>query len=130
MSSDFPERFHAICLKLWGPIEGEEVHTWIVENRPPAFQATLIQVMVPIWEMNKVELKTKILCGITLFVALHMQEVDFFMKMAAHHGIPKEQVEEIILLAGLEAGFPKAEGAILTLNRVYEEHTERFGPIS
>ena len=121
------ERFRAICHRLWGEEDGEETYRWIVDNRPAYFQSMIRQVMVPMWEMNKVDLRTKILCGVTLFVALGMDEVEFFLKMAAHHGIPRDQVEEVILMAGLEAGFPKAEGAILTLMQVYAEHAEKHG---
>ena len=44
---------------------------------------------------------------------------EFFFKMAHVHKIPKEEVEEILLLTGLEAGFPNAEMAIEILERVY-----------
>jgi alkylhydroperoxidase/carboxymuconolactone decarboxylase family protein YurZ len=39
--------------------------------------------------------------------------------MAKYHKIPREEVEEILLLTGLEAGFPTAEMAIQHLQRVY-----------
>ena len=48
-------------------------------------------------------------------------------KAAAHHRIPREHVEEIILMAGLEGGFPSAEMAITILMRVYEEHEAKYG---
>jgi len=56
---------------------------------------------------------------------MHLDEVEFFMKMAAHHGIPQVEVEEVILLAGLEAGFPRAEKAVMILTRVYQEYAAR-----
>ncbi len=125
MSEDMEQRFKAICLKLWGEEEGEDIYAWIHDNRPPYFHSRLVQAMVPIWEMDKLDLRTKILCIITLFTGLHLDEVEFFMKMAAHHGIPQEQVEEVLLLAGLEAGFPRAEKAIMIMTRVYGEHAAR-----
>ena len=127
MSNDIERRFEAICHKLWGDEQGGEIYAWIVNSRPASFHARLREVMVPIWEMDRVELRTKILCSIAMFTARHMQEVEFFMKMAAHHGIPREEVEEILLLAGLEFGFPAAEMAIDILTRVYSEHEARFG---
>ena len=126
MSDDLERRFRAITHKLWGEEGGEEIYQWIVTSRPPAFHAKLREVMVPIWEMDRVDLRTRILCSIAMFTATHKQEVEFFMKMAAHHGIPREEVEEILLLAGLEFGFPAAEMAIEILTRVYSEHEARF----
>ena len=97
---DLEARFKAIVLRLWGDEEGEEIYRWIVDSRPPYFHGMIVQVMVPMWEMNKVDLKTKILAMCACFTARHMQEVEFMFKAAAHHGIPREQVEEIVLLAG------------------------------
>lgn len=116
------KRFRAITHKLWGPEEGEQIYQWIKATRPPAFHAQLAQVMVPIWELDKVDLKIKILCAISLFAGKGMREVEFFFKMAAYHKIPREHVEEILMLVGLEAGFPAAEMAIEILKKVYDEH--------
>ena len=127
MSNDLESRFRAICLKLWGDEQGEEIYEWIRTSRPPLFHSKVREVMVPIWEMNGVDLRTKILCSIAMFTAQHKQEVEFFMKMAAHHKIPREEVEEILLLVGLECGFPAAEMAVDILTRVYAEHEARFG---
>lgn len=127
MSNDLESRFRAICLKLWGSEEGSEIYDWIVTSRPASFHEKLREVMVPIWEMDRVDLRTKILCSIAMFTAQNKQEVEFFMKMAAHHRIPREDVEEILLLVGLESGFPNAEMAIDILTRVYSEHEARFG---
>jgi alkylhydroperoxidase/carboxymuconolactone decarboxylase family protein YurZ len=123
--ADLARRFRAITHKLWGKEEGEQIHQWIVKTRPPSFHAKLIQVMVPVWELDKVDLKTKILCAIALFTGRHMREVEFFFKMAAHHKIPREHCEEILILAGLEAGFPAAEMAIEILKKVYDEHAAK-----
>jgi len=119
------KRFQAITHKLWGKEDGEEVYQWIKATRPPAFHKKIVDVMVPIWELNKVELKTKILCGISLFAGTHKPEVEFFFKMAAHHGIPRSHVEEVLMLTGLEAGFPTAEMAIEILVKVYDEHAAK-----
>src|SRR5688500_9312312 len=100
-------RFRAILTKLWGP-GGDDSYEWMKKTRPAYFHDRLVEVMVPMWEMDRVELKTKILCCITLFVGLGKEEVRFFLKMAVHHGIPREQVEEMVIMAGLESGFPNA----------------------
>ncbi|MDX2221112.1 MAG: hypothetical protein SFV21_00095 [Rhodospirillaceae bacterium] len=124
-AADLERRFRAITHRLWGKAEGEQVYQWIRATRPPSFHAKLIQVMVPVWELDQVDLRTKILCAITLFTGKHMREVEFFMKMAAHHGIPRAHVEEILMLTGLEAGFPAAEMAIEILKKVYDEHAAK-----
>jgi alkylhydroperoxidase/carboxymuconolactone decarboxylase family protein YurZ len=111
-------RFRAILTKLWGP-GGDDIYEWMKKTRPAYFHDRLVEVMVPMWEMDRVELKTKILCCITLFVGLGKEEVRFFLKMAVHHGIPREQVEEMVIMAGLESGFPNAEKAILIVQDEY-----------
>lgn len=119
--SNLEDRYRAICHRLWGEDEGERIHQWIRDSRPASFHEKMIQVMVPVWELDRVDLRTKILCCIATFTALHKREVEFFFKMAAHHGIPREDVEEILLLTGLEAGFPAAEMAIELLQKAYSE---------
>lgn len=115
-------RFKAVCLRLWGPTKGEEIHSWILAERPAHFHQMTMQVMVPIWEMNSVDIRTKILCCMSLFVGMNRDEQRFFMLMAAHHGVTQAEIEEILLLIGLEAGFPTAEKAIGILQDVYAEH--------
>ena len=116
--------FKEICLELWGEKRGVDIHKWIVENRSKEFHYKSMQVMVPIWQMKRVDLKTKIMCCISLFAGLSRDEVEFFMIMAANHGIAKEDIEEILLLIGLEAGFPTAEKAVMILQRVYTEFAD------
>lgn len=119
------ERFRAVCLRLWGDAQGEEVYQWIRDNRPPYFHSKLVEAMLPIWELNRVDLRTKILCCIAVFTAQHKHEVEFFLKMAHFHKIPREEVEEILLLTGLEAGFPTAEMAIQHLQKIYADGAAR-----
>jgi len=126
--ADLDKRFRAITHRLWGDEEGEEIYQWIKATRPPGFHAQLARVMVPIWELNKVDLKTKILCAISLFCGKNMREVEFFFKMAAHHKIPREHVEEILMLVGLEAGFPAAEMGIEILKKTYDAHAQKKAP--
>jgi alkylhydroperoxidase/carboxymuconolactone decarboxylase family protein YurZ len=123
--SGLEERLKAIIVRLWGPEVGESFYKSMHEIRPPYFQQILTQVMVPIWEMNKVDLRTKILCCIGIFTALNKEEVKFFFQMAVYHDIPQEEVEEIILLAGVEGGFPNAEKAILFMKEAYESHATK-----
>ena len=56
-------------------------------------------------EMDKVDMRTKILCRVAAFTALGRGEVEFFFKMAHVHKIPKEEVEVNPLLTGLESAF-------------------------
>lgn len=119
--SDLEERYKNICLELWGDEQGIEIHSWIVDNRPVSFQRKLMEVMVPIWEMKTVDLKTKILCCISAFTSHGRPEVEFFLKMAHAHNISRLEIEEILLLMGLEFGFPNAEMTIRLLEGVYEK---------
>ena len=86
--ANLEERYRAICHRLWGDDEGERIHQWIRASRPASFHEKMIQVMVPIWEMDRVDLRTKILCCIATFTALNKREVEFFFKMAVLHASP------------------------------------------
>lgn len=113
------ERFRNLCLKLFGEAEGPAIYEWIKSTRTPVFHRVAAQVMLPVWELSRVDLRTKILCCIALFTGLHRDEVKFFVMMAKTHGIPEYELEEVILLTGLEAGFPTAEKAIQVVKEVY-----------
>lgn len=113
------ERFKRLCLKLFGETEGPGVYEWIRSTRTPVFHRIAAQVMLPVWELSRVDLRTKILCCVALFTGLHRDEVKFFVMMAKAHGIPEYELEEVILLTGLEAGFPTAEKAIQVVKEVY-----------
>ena len=99
------ERYKKICLKLWGEEQGTEIHEWIITNRPVAFQRKLMEVMVPIWEMDKVDIRTKILCCVAAFTALGRGEVEFFLKWHMSIKYLKKRLKKSFCLRGLSQAF-------------------------
>ena len=110
-------------LRLFGPDYGAEL-TAQIDQGPTDFNAILMERISPtVWGMNRVELRTKLLCTIAVFTALNRDDIKYFIRAALHHGLTREEIEEVIMLAGLESGFPAATAARRRLNDAIDEHT-------
>ena len=75
----------------------------------PDFARIVGKFLVPeIWALDKVNLKTKILCAFAALAALGRPETRTFAYGAFTQGVSREELTEIILIIGIEAGFPAA----------------------
>ena len=84
-------------------------------------QVLMCRIAPQVWEADSIPLPTKILCAIALLAAAH-QDCRYFVRAAIHHGVSRRQVDEILLLAGLEAGFPAAGTARRAVEQGYQDH--------
>ena len=113
------DRARAMFLRIFGPDYGTELCSQLGEGY---FNQILMCRIAPhVWEGAEAPLPTKILCAIALLAATN-QDCGYFIRAAIHHGISRRQVEEILLLAGLEAGFPAAGVARRRIDVAYEAH--------
>jgi alkylhydroperoxidase/carboxymuconolactone decarboxylase family protein YurZ len=109
-------------LRIFGPDYGAEL-TKQIDEGPTDFNAILMERISPvIWGLNRVDLRTKLFCTLAVFTALNRDDLKYFARAALHHGISREEMEEVILLAGLESGFPAATAARRRLNDAIAEH--------
>lgn len=105
--------------RVFGPDYGEELCAQLDQGE---FNRVLMCRIAPqVWNRTATPVTTKILCAIVACTAAH-QNIRYFVRAAIHHGITREQVEDVILLAGLESGFPAAGVARASLNEAYAEH--------
>jgi len=113
--------------RIFGDDYGEELCSQLGEG--DFNQVLMCRIAPHVWDQDAVPLPSKILCAIALLTAAH-QDCRYFVRAAVHHGITRRQVEEILLLAGLESGFPAASVARRSVEQGYQDHLamlERLG---
>jgi 4-carboxymuconolactone decarboxylase len=94
----------------------------------PEFARVVNSFLVPqIWAMDKMGLKTKILCAFSALAALGKPETQTFAYGAYNHGVTREQLAEVILIVGIEAGFPAALQAFKWANVAWEQYSKAQG---
>jgi alkylhydroperoxidase/carboxymuconolactone decarboxylase family protein YurZ len=113
------DRAREMFLRVFGPDYGAELCSQLGEGY---FNEILMCRIAPhVWESGEVPLPSKVLCAIVLLAAAN-QDCSYFIRAAIHHGISRRQVEEVLLLAGLEAGFPAAGVARRRIDAACEAH--------
>lgn len=113
------ERAQRMFRRIFGDDYGTELCAQLGEG--DFNQILMCRIAPQVWEQDSVALPSKILCAIALLAAAH-QDCRYFVRAAIHHGISRRQVEEILLLAGLEAGFPAAGVARRLVEQGYQDH--------
>ena len=108
--------------RIFGPDYGVDLASQLYEGASDFHEIVMGKIAPEIWGLSDVEIPTKLLCCIAIFTALNREEVKFFVRGAIYHGVTRKQVNEIILLAGLESGFPAANAAYRRTNEAYAEH--------
>lgn len=119
VTPDELERARRMFRRIFGDDYGEELCAQLGEG--DFNQVLMCRIAPNIWDQEAVDLKAKILCAIALLAAAH-QDCRYFVRAAIHHGLTRRQVEEILLLAGLETGFPAAGVARRSVEQGYQDH--------
>jgi alkylhydroperoxidase/carboxymuconolactone decarboxylase family protein YurZ len=112
----------AMFHKVFGPDFGDELARQLDETAGEVNRVVMTRIGPEIWERDTVDIRTKILCAVAIFAAMGREEVKYFMRAALIHGVTRPEIEDILLLAGLEAGFPNAAIAARRLGEVEAEH--------
>jgi alkylhydroperoxidase/carboxymuconolactone decarboxylase family protein YurZ len=108
--------------RIFGPDYGAELAKQLYESASDFNDIVMGKIAPEIWGLREVDIPIKLLCCIAIFTALNRDEIKFFVRGAIYHGITRQQINEIILLAGLESGFPGANAAYRRANEAYAEH--------
>jgi len=90
---------------IFGPRYGEELSQQLHEGE--LNRIAMCRIAPEIWELDGIDIKTKILCVIGISAAQKL-EVSYFIRAAIFHGIPRRAIEHVMLLAGLAGGCPAA----------------------
>lgn len=75
-----------------------------------------------VWERDGLDLRTRLLVAIGSLQTLGRDEVKFFMRGAFCNGISRAEIEEVLILVGLEAGMASAMRAGRYLDDAEAEH--------
>jgi alkylhydroperoxidase/carboxymuconolactone decarboxylase family protein YurZ len=95
--------------------------------RPDGFQDVVFGRIGPmVWFRDGLPRREKLITMIVIFAST-AQDVQFriFCRSALIHGITPAEIEELLLLVGLETGMPRAANALDWLIEVIAEH-EKF----
>ena len=119
VTSDELNRARTMFRRIFGDDYGEELCAQLGEG--DFNQLLMCRIAPEVWEKDTVDLRAKILCAIALLAASH-QDCRYFVRAAIHHGLTRKQVEEILLLTGLETGFPAASVGRRAVEQGYQDH--------
>lgn len=108
-SSNHPEKDDlALYQHLFGSAYGRHVYERVQTGQGDLVPYINTFVIREMWMRPGLDLKTKMLVAIGMFLALHREEVKFFVVGALVHGASRREIEEVVILAAVEAGFPAA----------------------
>lgn len=82
----------------------------------------MTQIAPTIWERDGLPIKTRLFVAISTLAALGRDDVKFFMRGALAQGASRAEIEEVLLVVGLETGFPAATRAARSLDEAEAEH--------
>lgn len=125
MEQEFTEeeltRGREMFYMVFGPDYGEELCKQLEDGE--FNQILMCRIAPEIWELDSVDIKTKILCVIAVCTAQKL-DVEYFIRAGIYHGISRREMEHVMLLAGLEAGFPAAGIARRQIDAAFAAHND------
>jgi len=107
--------------KIWGPEANERLKRY--KDAHPEFARLLTQYLFgEIWTREELPLRSRSLCTMAILTALNRApELAIHIRGALRLGIPKEEITEVIVHAGMYAGIPVAVEGLKTAMQVLEE---------
>lgn len=115
-------RARAMFVRIFGPDYGETLMDQLRGEAADFNAIVMCRIGPEVWDLSDLDVKYKIMASIALFTSMNRDEVMFFIRAAIHHGFSRKQIEEIVLLTGLETGFPNAAAAQKRINQAYADH--------
>lgn len=116
------KRARAMFVRIFGPDYGEALMDQLRGEAADFNAIVMCRIGPEIWEPDELDIKSKVMCAIAIFCVLNRAEIKFFIRAAIYHGATRKQIEEVLLLAGLESGFPNAANAQKWVKEAYAEH--------
>ncbi len=110
--------------KVFGPAYGEALMGQLDGNIAEFNAIIMCHISPVIWERDALAIKTKVLCAVAIFAAMNRSDIKYFVRAAIHHGATRQEIDEVILLVGLESGFPNATAGGRWVNEAFQEHAE------
>lgn len=108
--------------KTFGELYGGYLCRQLHEGPVGINRFVMCQIGPLVWMRDTLPIKTRMFVAITALVTLGREDVKYFMRGAFCHGATREEIEEVLIVAGLEAGFPAAIMAARRLDEAEREH--------
>jgi 4-carboxymuconolactone decarboxylase len=112
------EMFKATFGEAYGGYLARQVH----EGPVGINRFIMCQVGPIVWMRDKLDIKIRMFVAIASLQTLGRAEVKFFMRGAFANGATREEIEEVLIVTGMEAGFPCAALAAQRLDEAEREH--------
>lgn len=110
--------FRAVFGDLYGGHLARQMH----EGAVGINRVIMTQIAPQVWEREGLPMKVRHFVAIASLAALGRDDVKFFMRGALCQGASRQELEEVLLLVGLETGFPAATRAARHLEEALAEH--------
>lgn len=108
--------------QMFGEIYGKELCSQLHEGPVGINRFIMCTIGPEVWERDKLDMKTRMYVALAVLAALGRAETKFFMRGAFCNGATREEIEEVLIVTGQEAGFPCAALAAKRLDEAEEEH--------
>jgi len=109
--------------RIWGPAANERLQRY--GDAHPEFARMLVQYLFgEVWSRPELPLRSRSLITMAILTALNRTpELAIHIRGALRLGIPREEITEVIVHAGMYAGIPVAVEGLRTATQVFEEET-------
>ncbi len=115
----------AMFHRVFGEAMGDEMIRGSYKSAGETFNKVISSKIGPeVWERDIIDMRTKLISVIAMFAVMGREEIKYFMRAALFHGVTRSEIEEILLLAGLQAGFPNCAAAFRRLAEAASDHAD------
>ena len=123
-SYDTPDLARAVAMfkATFGEAYGGYLARQVHEGAVGVNRFIMGQVGPMVWMRDKLDIKIRMFVAIASLQTLGRAEVKFFMRGAFANGATREEIEEVLIVVGMEAGFPSAALAAQRLDEAEREH--------
>lgn len=110
--------FRSVFGEAYGGYLARQMH----EGAVGINRVIMTQIAPNIWERDGLPMKTRLFIAIATLATLGRDDVKYFMRGALAQGATRTEIEEVLLVVGLETGFPAATRAARYLDDAEAEH--------
>jgi 4-carboxymuconolactone decarboxylase len=110
-------------IRMFGEIYGRELCSQI-EDPGEVHRFIMTGIGPAVWEREGLDMKTRMFVALAVLAALGREDTRFFMRGALCNGATREEIEEVLIVTGQEAGFPCAARAAERLDEAVAQHEE------
>jgi 4-carboxymuconolactone decarboxylase len=114
----------AMFKNMFGEIYGADLCRQLHEGPVGLNRFVMTQIGPMVWDRDGLDMKTRMFVALAVLAALGREDTRFFMRGAFCNGATREEIEEVLIITGQEAGFPCATRAAQRLDEAEAQHKE------